>query len=295
MLNLDTNGKKKLSRARHYSLLRSLGIALMDKLMLSGIVSKLSYRCGLHGRLAVTSLEIPLNGHLHLSTPLVLAFASDFHAGPTTHPAIFNDLVTALQPFNPHLFLLGGDFVSCKATYVDALLECLSQINPAHGKYAVLGNHDLWTDEEYITDKLHSHGIHVLINQHVRLATPYENVSICGIDDPWTGSPEIKQSFMNTNPVRIFLSHSPDGLLFIENETFALGLSGHTHGGQIALPNGTPLIAGSGPLSRRYSRGIFHHPAGPFIVSRGVGCSNLPVRINSAPELIICKLFSPGT
>jgi hypothetical protein len=71
-----------------------------------------------------------------------------------------------------------------------------------------------------------------------------------------------------------------------------VAFAGHTHGGQVALPNGTPVLTAGGPLSRTYSRGRFEVAGtGPLIVSRGIGCSNLPVRINSDPELIICTLL----
>lgn len=74
---------------------------------------------------------------------------------------------------------------------------------------------------------------------------------------------------------------------------YTIGFAGHTHGGQICLPDGTPVLTAGGPLCRSHSRGLFDIPGnGPLIVSRGIGCSNLPVRINSDPELIICRLHS---
>ena len=87
------------------------------------------------------------------------------------------------------------------------------------------------------------------------------------------------------------MSHSPDGLLMLGQERFDLGFAGHTHGGQVALPDGTPIGTAGGPLSRAYSRGRFEIDGhGPLIVGRGVGCINLPIRINSDPELVICTL-----
>jgi predicted MPP superfamily phosphohydrolase len=156
-----------------------------------------------------------------------------------------------------------------------------------------LGNHDLWTDDQLITHKLNAAGVEVLVNRNVSLAFPFDGVSICGIDDPWTGSPDTAKAFKDAKPVRIFLMHSPDGLLLLGGEKYALGLAGHTHGGQIALRDGTPIIDAGGPLSRSHARGRFEvFGNGPLIVSRGIGCSNVPVRINSDPELIICTLRS---
>jgi predicted MPP superfamily phosphohydrolase len=115
-------------------------------------------------------------------------------------------------------------------------------------------------------------------------------VSICGIDDPWTGQPSPARTFDGASDVRIYLMHSPDGMWHLTNERFDLGLAGHTHGGQIAFASGTPVVRPNGPLSRRHCRGRFEFANGPVIVSRGVGCSALPLRINSDPELVVCTL-----
>jgi uncharacterized protein len=271
---------------------RQIAMATLDAALLRGFFAKWSYRFGLHGQLRVTTHEIRLAKEKGLAEPLVLAFASDFHAGPTTHSDLFADLIDEVNRQRPHVLLLGGDFVSSKAEQVDVLSERLSRCAPPLGKYAVLGNHDLWTDDRRITHRLTTAGVRVLVNESFSLPAPFECVSICGIDDPWTGSPDAEMTFKGANPIRIFLSHSPDGLLFLGERPFDLGFAGHTHGGQVALPNGTPIIDAGGPLSRAYSRGRFEITGkGPLIVSRGIGCSTLPIRINSDPELVLCTML----
>jgi uncharacterized protein len=266
-------------------------MAALDAALLRGIVAKWSYHSGLHGKFGVTRHEIHLAMDKRLPAPLVLAFASDFHAGPTTHPDVFSSLIDELIRQRPDVLLLGGDYVSSKAEYVDVLSDGLSRCKPPLGKYAVLGNHDLWADEERITRRLASAGVEVLINRNFSLPAPFDCVSICGIDDPWTGSADAAEAFRGANRIRIFLSHSPDGLLLLDKEQFDLGFAGHTHGGQIALRDGTPILGAGGPLSRTYARGRFEIAGnGPLIVSRGIGCSNVPIRINSDPELVICTL-----
>lgn len=262
-----------------------------DASLLHGVVARWSYRLGLHGKFTVTTQEIRIAAAKRLPKPLVVAFASDFHAGPTTHPALFTTLIEELQARRPDVFLLGGDYVSCEARYVDALTDCLSKCAPPLGKFGVLGNHDLWTDDEYISRRLTAAGAAVLVNRSVSLPATFDGVSICGIDDPWTGSANVAKTFAGASPIRIFLTHSPDGLLLLNNEQFDLALAGHTHGGQIARRDGTSIISAGGPLSRVYGRGRFEIPGhGPLIVSLGVGCSSIPVRINADPELIICTL-----
>jgi uncharacterized protein len=259
---------------------------------LGGIAARWSFSCGLHGRFRVTRHEIRVPREKGLVAPLVIAFASDLHAGPTTDPRMFEVLHTAIEREKPDVILLGGDYVSFNARDVDAFTNVLSRWQPRLGKFAVLGNHDLWTDDKYVSERLTEASARVLVNESATLAAPFDRVSICGIDDPWTGDADVAQAFANAQPIKIFLTHSPDGLLLLNQQDFDVGFAGHTHGGQVALPGGIPILDAGGPLARKYNRGRFEvEPHGPLIVGLGVGCSNLPIRLNADPELILCTLL----
>jgi predicted MPP superfamily phosphohydrolase len=268
-------------------------MAVLDAALLRGFIAKWTYRWGWHGKLQVTTHDIRIRAETSLHAPLSVAFAYDIHAGPSTPPEMFLNLARGLYPHRPDVLLLGGDFVSRKTEYMAPLLSALSQYNPPLGKFAVLGNHDLWADEEEIVRQLSASGVEVLVNRNVPLAVPFDGVSICGFDDPWTGQADSAKTFEGSKAIRIWLTHSPDGLLVLKDQQYAIGFAGHTHGGQICLADGTPIVSAGGPLARSHSRGRFNISGnGPLIVSRGVGCSNLPLRINSDPELIICQLHS---
>jgi uncharacterized protein len=278
-------------RGRHNPRSRRLFMAALDAALLRGLFAKWSYHFGLHGRFTVSTHEVRVTAEDKLPRPLVVAFASDLHAGPATHPKVFTTLLDELTARAPDVVLLGGDYVSSNATQIDVLCEVLSRCHPPLGKYGVLGNHDLWTDDSHIVRQLTGAGVEVLVNQSRSLPPPFESVSVCGVDDPWTGSADLTRTFADAGPIRVFLSHSPDGLLLMNGEHFDVGFAGHTHGGQIAFSNGTPLMSAGGPLSRQYGRGRFEIPGnGSLIVSRGFGNSTLPIRINADPELVICTL-----
>ena len=278
-------------RGRHNPRSQQMLMAVFEGSLLQGIVARWSFRCGLHGRFRVTRHEIRIPKEKGLPEPLVIAFASDLHAGPTTDPRMFEILSTAITAQKPDIILLGGDYVSFHAQDVGAFTNVLSRWQPRLGKYAVLGNHDLWTDDRYICERLTEAGARVLVNESTTLPAPFDRVSICGIDDPWTGDADVARTFADTQSIRIFLTHSPDGLLLLKQERFDVGFAGHTHGGQVTFPDGTPILDAGGPLARKYSRGRFDvEPHGPLIVGLGVGCSNLPIRLNADPELILCTL-----
>ena len=140
------------------------------------------------------------------------------------------------------------------------------------GRFGVLGNHDLWADDRAIVGALTADGGRVLVNERATLPAPYEHVSICGLDDPWTGMRDPQRALQGADGVRIVLMQAPEALLLLEAERFDLAVCGHTHGGHIALPGGVPIVV-PGPLSRRYPHGRFELTsglAGPrtLIVSR---------------------------
>jgi uncharacterized protein len=281
----------KLVRDKRYFRTRRLWLRLLDAYLLNGAVARWSYQLGLHGKLRTSRYNLTLPVNAPLPAPLLLAFASDFHAGPQTHPALFDMLVQEINAAQPDLVLLGGDYVSSASKSIDVLTAKLAQLQPRFGIHGVLGNHDWWTDDAHIVHALQAAGVNVLINRNTRLPAPFDDVSICGIDDPWTGNADPAATFDGAGAVRIFLTHSPDGLLLSRQARFDVALAGHTHGGQVAMRDGTQILTAGGPLSRRYGRGQFAiADNGVLLVSLGIGCSNIPVRINSDPELILLTL-----
>lgn len=264
---------------------------VLNTVLLGGLVAGLSYRLGGLGRLRVVRYEVELAAGKRLERPLRIGFASDFHAGPTTHAALFEELLGALGREQPDVLLLGGDYVSFDAANVAGLRGFLERARAPLGTYAVIGNHDVWNGREPVEAALRAAGISVLVNRSTALPAPFGGVSICGIDDPWTGQPSAQDAFEGAGAVRIYLMHSPDGLWHLDRQHFDVGFAGHTHGGQIALQNGAPLFRPSGPVSRDYCYGRFEVPGnGPLLVSRGVGCAGIPLRLNADPELLICTL-----
>jgi predicted MPP superfamily phosphohydrolase len=227
---------------------------------------------------------------------LRIAYASDFHAGPTTDPALLQRAVAALHEARPDVLLLGGDFVALAPSEADILAEELGRIPAPFGRYAVLGNHDWWAGPDRIVRRLEASGIEVLTNRNRRLGPPFDRVWICGIDDHWCGKPDWRTAFQGAGDIRVVLMHAPSGLLDLGQERFSLALCGHTHGGQVALPGGMPILVPWGPLSRQYARGRFELPYGAtLIVSVGIGCVVVPLRLFTKPEIVVCTLVGkPG-
>jgi len=277
-----------LRRAVDYTLFRHLTERFLARLSGNGWMANIAHQFGWQAALQLDSCTLTIPTASTAAPPLRIAFASDFHAGPTTHPHTLERACATLRELAPDVLLLGGDFVSLSARYIEPLAEALAHIPAPLGRYAVLGNHDLWATDAPIVRCLQRADIHVLINHSRQLPAPYQHVWICGLDDPTSGTPDAPAMFADATGVRIVLMHSPEGLGLIGSHRFDLALCGHTHGGQICWPNGQPLWLPNGELNRRYACG--HFRIGPqahqrVVVSRGVGYGGLPIRLFAPAEI----------
>ena len=162
-----------------------------------------------------------------------------------------------------------------------------SRLNPKYGIMAVLGNHDRWNSAENCCRIFEESGIEMLVNRSINITKADKHLEIYGSDDYSTGVPIAPQPL---NSTRILVSHNPDFLSELaETNSFDLGLSGHTHGGQINLPLLGPLALNI--QNPTLIQGLISLNRSQILVSRGIGTSGLPWRLNCPPEanLIILR------
>lgn len=282
MLKLKATG-----RGRHYTRFRALYESAEKLAYVGGWPARILDRVPAVHRVQTVRHELALRrGRQELK----LAFVSDLHIGPLTSTRLLEAAFAVLAEMEPDVLLLGGDYVSYDATPAKAaLITRLVASVPAPTKLAVLGNHDLWADHGVIERALEAGGARVLINESVTLPGPHDDVVVVGVDEPWTGDPDPDRAFAGTNaPVKIVLTHAPEGYPFVADRGAALMLCGHTHGGQIALPKGPVVV--HGPLGRKYPCGLFEIGATRMYVSRGLGNSDVPLRMNAPPDVALFRL-----
>jgi predicted MPP superfamily phosphohydrolase len=169
----------------------------------------------------------------------------------------------------------------------------LSPLSASIPTFAVLGNHDYWTDAETVHHILSSTGIKDLTNDVFTLKREDESLHLCGVDDIWEGSPRLDDvvSRLGDDSAAILLAHEPD---FADTSAatgrFDLQLSGHTHGGQVVFPFiGAPVLP---YLGRKYGSGLYKVGGMFQYTNRGVGMARLPLRINCPPEITVFVLES---
>ncbi|HEX4171938.1 MAG TPA: metallophosphoesterase [Acetobacteraceae bacterium] len=154
--------------------------------------------------------------------------------------------------------------------------------------YGVLGNHDTIR----MVPDLERMGIRVLLNEHVVIERADGRVFLAGIDDAHfyqVDNIEKAAADMPHDAFSILLSHTPETYKHASHAGFDLLLAGHTHGGQICLPGGIPIMLSSA-LPRRMGKGAwkYHDMAG--YTSVGAGSCGVPVRFNCSPEVTLHRL-----
>ncbi len=219
---------------------------------------------------------------------------SDIHLGPYVtldHVATAVQMAAALQP---DLFVLTGDFVSGSAAYLKPAIELLRLLRAPLGTYAVLGNHDHWTNPSAIRRHLSEAHVQVLSNRSVRLVGGDEGLWLAGVDDVWERRDDLHAALADV-PAKacvLALVHEPDFADESAQAGIALQLSGHSHGGQVRLPViGAPVLP---HLGRRYPIGLQRASSTWVYTSRGIGVIYPPIRLNCPPEVTFLTLHSDG-
>jgi predicted MPP superfamily phosphohydrolase len=200
-------------------------------------------------------------------------------------------VVEIAQGTKPDMFVLTGDYTTSYRRFIEPCAEALAPLSAPEGVWAVLGNHDHYTDPELTTRALERRHITVLDNFHTTLRRGPDSLQLSGIDD-WTwNAVDWKRAFdgLNPNAPTVLLSHQPSVLDLEQTRNVSLILSGHTHGGQLRLPVvGAPARFATNDL--KYDRGLFQRGETQLYVSSGTGVIGLPLRLGVRPEIAVLRL-----
>jgi predicted MPP superfamily phosphohydrolase len=227
---------------------------------------------------------------------LRVALVSDLHTGaPHVDERRIERLVARVNERAPDLTLLLGDFVDRKVrggtdVSPEAVAERLGRLRARLGVLAVLGNHDWQRDGERIAGALRAAGIPVLEDEAFDIGP----LHVAGLADARTRRPDVRVALRDVPagaPV-LLLSHDPDMFPTVPDRV-ALTVSGHTHGGQVAVPILRRRVIPS-RFGERYARGHIVEDDRHLYVTAGFGTSGWPVRLLAPPEVVILELRPGG-
>lgn len=219
--------------------------------------------------------------------PLRLALVADLHV---VRPGAREERVLALlEQERPDAILLNGDFGLLGAP-PGACGPLLRRMRAPLGVWGTLGNWDYGNPVPDWRAFLAEHGVRLLVNEAVELAPA---VWLAGLDSALVGTPDLDAALAHVPPgdYTVAMIHCP--VLFEDLAgRVPLALAGHTHGGQLLFPRRRPLYLPRG--CDPYLSGWYERAGSRMYVSRGVGCSTIPVRLGSPPEIALFE-FRPGS
>jgi len=240
-----------------------------------------------------------------LTRPLTLIQVTDFHFGMFYGSYELNHLVDRLNSMEGDLVCITGDVFHSPLTAVELAPPILRKLKARRfGNVAVLGNHDFYTGERRSVDAIRAAGLTLLRDEWVTYRDGSATIHLGGIDDPmanWIWGKDFPRfgEFAARAPrgpgMRILLSHRPSVLPVAADEGIDFILSGHIHGGQVILPRGSSdrgwSLAG---LVSPYTHGWYRIGWTHMYLSRGIGLTFVPWRINCPPEITVFHLLASG-
>ena len=235
---------------------------------------------------------------------LSILLISDLHVGGRPHRSL--TALDRLAGTTTDLLIAAGDLVEHERFTAD-VGERLARIDARLGAFAVWGNHDAlgkpqdpapgWLRHETrslsaMEAGLATHGIQTLTNRSVRLTVNGALLQLVGVGDTHVGLCDLDAAFDGVDPglFTILAAHNPDTAFQLGARRADLTLSGHTHGGQIALPLYGPLTLRTWHRLPRPS-GLMNVQGRPLVVSAGVGTAGVPLRFNAPADVVDLRLL----
>ena len=236
-------------------------------------------------RVAIVSADLPA-----AFDGLRVAFVADIHLGPYVSRAHVRRMVDEVNGLHPDLVILGGDYVYRDASAIPVAFAELAQLHAPLGVYAVLGNHDHYLGMTATLDGMAAAGIHDVDNRGVWLTRGGSRLRLGGVDDLWKGAQNLPRAIGDASEgdFVLLVSHNPDYAERLRGAPVDLALSGHTHGGQIALPGWAPILPSN--YGQKYRAGIAHAGRTTVLVTTGVGTTVVPLRLFARPEIVLLTL-----
>lgn len=234
-----------------------------------------------------------------------IVFISDIQADRYTNRNRLEKYISKVNETNPDLVLIAGDIVTGTPDYINLAAEYIGKIKSKYGVYSCVGDHDNWAYREdnqksirEITKALAKYNVKMINNDKLLLNINNADVEITFVTNTYAQSinPDVLLDLVDKNEtfdLKIFLTHQPrlNLILAASENKYDLFLAGHTHGGQITFL--FPFIYLSPTLiETKYVRGTFHIDNMLMIVTRGLGMSLVPIRLNSTPEITVISLQS---
>lgn len=197
-------------------------------------------------------------------------------------------LLKNIEACDPDIIVVTGDIVDSTHTSYSIALDFVEGAVKIAPVYYVTGNHENRLHGDKL-DKFYSDmrdmGVIFLDDTYVDMGS----YCLAGIADSSLKSFDAYPAFSDEKPV-VMLAHEPDYVSLYQSLGADLVLTGHVHGGQIIIPGKGGLLSPDFTFFPSLYEGVHTYDSMTLIVSRGLGNSVAPVRINDYPELVVINV-----
>ncbi len=204
-------------------------------------------------------------------------------------------LIKKLKRTEPDIIVITGDMIDSKKTDVDIASSFAAEAVKIAPVYYVTGNHEGNNRSEYekLRSELENAGVILLENRFMKIEKGDESIIIAGADDPvFLNDFEyvIDNIIEENEEYTVLLAHRPEYIDIYEKYGADMVFSGHAHGGQFRIPFIGGVVAPGQGFFPEYDSGKYTEGDTVMIVSRGLGNSIIPLRVNNRPEIIVVEL-----
>lgn len=212
------------------------------------------------------------------------------------------NLISLLTESKPDIIVFTGDQLDARKTDTDVLLNLVHQTVQIAPCYLVTGNHEgSIPGMKQFQTLLEAAGVVVLEDEVTQISHNGAVIDLIGLNDATTSRQYYTHGVKETLELAlqgldwdkerysILLAHRPEYFYVYERNGIDLALCGHVHGGQIRI-KGRGLIGPGKELFPQYDAGVYTLDDAAMVLSRGLGNSIFPWRINNPPELVIVEL-----
>jgi predicted MPP superfamily phosphohydrolase len=215
---------------------------------------------------------------------------SDVHCGPHTPAERVAEWVDRLNALDVDLVAVTGDLITHGSTHTGPVAHALGALEARDGVFACMGNHDYFTDADAFVRELEGAGLCVLRNRGVVIERDGARLYVAGVDDTWTSRDDVEAA-LAARPdgvPAVLLAHDPNLFPQAAAREVELTLSGHTHGGQLAVPGVRRLSLAR--FVSHFTAGLYRRGRSWLYVNRGAGTTGPPVRLGAPAELAVLTL-----
>jgi predicted MPP superfamily phosphohydrolase len=222
---------------------------------------------------------------------LRIAQLSDLHIGAHTPRGWGMRWARAANAKAPDLAVVTGDMVTSGTDFHADVAEVIGALRAKLGVFVSMGNHDYFGEGEPLIGLLRARGVSVLRNEGAVVERDGASIWLAAIDDTWTRRDDVARAMRDrpAGSTTVLLAHDPEAFDEAAEAGADVVLSGHTHGGQIAMPF-FARAANLASFTHPYVLGFYRRGRALLYVHPGLGTTGPPMRLGAAPEVTILVL-----